>query len=114
MNRIILCSILLNESQTERQSISWDEDDHRLYSSACEEPLNDGYTYATMEDAVHACTAWEQPVWGFQWHTYYVKPEYYELWGAWPSFDNVTLDDAARLADEWEVPLHELFQQLNE
>lgn len=112
MNRIILCSILVNESQTERQFISWDEDDHLLYSSTCDEPV-DGYEYETMEDAVSACaTLWVHPVWGLQWYTYRVKPEFYDFWGAYEGADDVTVDTVAQLAIEWETALYTLFQQL--
>lgn len=112
MNRIILCSILLNESQTERQLISWDEDDHLLYSSACDEPV-DGYEYETMEDAVSACGAlWVLPEWDLQWYTYRVKPEFYDLWGAHEGADEVSVDNVTELAVEWETALYALFQQL--
>ena len=112
MNRIILCSILLNDSPIERQIISWDEDDHLLYSSACDEPV-DNCECDTVEDAVNACKAiWGLRAWDLQWSTYIVKPEFYDLWGAYDGFNEVTVDRVAELSNEWETPLCELFQQL--
>lgn len=114
MNRINLCNILLNESETERQIISWDEDDHAMYSSACDDALMDGCKFETAEDAVSACgSLWMLPEWELQWCTYRVKPEFYDMWGAYDGCDTVTVDKAAELAVDWEKPLYTLFQQLD-
>ena len=63
--RIDLCSVLLNDSDTERQTISYDAEDHRLYSTAQEEPLDDGYQYESLEQAMDACCDKYFRTWGW-------------------------------------------------
>ena len=48
-----ICTINLNEEEG-RQTIAWNPEDGMLYSSACEEPV-DEYTYSSMEEAAEAC-----------------------------------------------------------
>lgn len=56
MARIALCSILKNDSDTERQIISYDTEDKHLYSDAQEEPI-DTPELDTIEDAENYCYA---------------------------------------------------------
>lgn len=53
--RIPICSILLNDSDEDRQTISYDPEDHRLYSDSQEEPLEEGREYKDLDEAVDAC-----------------------------------------------------------
>lgn len=48
-----ICTININGEEG-RQTISYDTDDKMLYTSACEEPV-DEYTYDSFEEAVEAC-----------------------------------------------------------
>lgn len=52
--RIPMCSILLNDSDTERQIISYDPETKRLYSSCAEDPV-DTPELETVEAAEDAC-----------------------------------------------------------
>ena len=49
--RITLCTILTNDSDTERQIISWDTEDHKLYSNKQEEPLLEGTEIGGYQEA---------------------------------------------------------------
>ena len=53
--RVAICSILLNDSDEERQIISYDREDHRLYSDAQDDAINEGQEYATIDEAAEAC-----------------------------------------------------------
>ena len=72
MERIDICTILLNESDTERQTISYDPDTRMLYTDA---PGYDGPVdeakYDTIQEAEDACNAmwgWGGcTVWDLQW-----------------------------------------------
>lgn len=68
MERIDLCTILLNDSDTERQTISWDPGDHKLYSSVTEEPI-DTPDLPTVEAAEDFCYySWFKTIgWDPQW-----------------------------------------------
>lgn len=46
--------------------------------------------------------------------TYHIKPEYYDLWGAWDGNDTVTTDEIEQLAREWEMTVDELMEQVEE
>ena len=54
-----ICTILLNGSKTECQTIYWNTEDHKLYTTHTEEPVDD-YEYDTLEEAVEAADA----MWG--------------------------------------------------
>lgn len=61
-----ICKILLNESNTEYQIISWDPNDGKLYSNVGGEI--DGYSYDSIESAVDACAAmWGSACWDLEW-----------------------------------------------
>lgn len=66
---IDICSILLNDSKTEHQIISYNVADHKLYTDAdCwAEPVDDT-TYSTIDEAEDACHAmWGYYGWDFEW-----------------------------------------------
>lgn len=65
--RINICTINLNEGEG-RQTISYDTDDRKLYSSACDEPVY-GYAHGSLEEAVEACNCmWgSSRAWGLEW-----------------------------------------------
>ena len=46
--------------------------------------------------------------------TYRVKPEYYDLWGAYEGFDVVTESQVEDLSREWDIPVDELLNQIDE
>lgn len=46
--------------------------------------------------------------------TYRVKPEYYDLWGAYEGFDVVTASQVEDLSREWDIPVDEMLNQLDE
>jgi len=54
MKRIDICTILLNDSKTERQTISYDPNDKMLHTTA-EEDVVDETEYETIEEAEEAC-----------------------------------------------------------
>jgi len=43
-----------------------------------------------------------------------IKPEYYDLWGAYEGNDIVTADQINELAVEWEMPVEALMEQVDE
>ena len=45
---------------------------------------------------------------------YKIKPEFYDLWGAYEGNDTVTADTINDLAAEWEKPIDELMEQVEE
>ena len=45
---------------------------------------------------------------------YRIKPEFYDLWGAYEGFDTVTGDQIKDLAFEWETTVEELMEQVEE
>lgn len=45
---------------------------------------------------------------------YSIKPEYYDLWGAWEGNDTVTEEQIKELSKEWEKPIDELMEQVEE
>lgn len=45
---------------------------------------------------------------------YSIKPEYYDLWGAYDGNDTVTDEQIADLAREWEKPIDELMEQVED
>lgn len=45
---------------------------------------------------------------------YQIKPEYYDLWGAYEGNDIVTAEEIADLAREWEMTVTELMEQVEE
>lgn len=45
---------------------------------------------------------------------YRIKPEYYDLWGAYEGMDIVDDEEIKRLAYEWEMPIAELMEQVEE
>lgn len=45
---------------------------------------------------------------------YKIKPEYYDIWGAYEGNDTVTADEINRLANEWEMPVEALMEQVEE
>lgn len=47
-------------------------------------------------------------------YIYHVKPEYYDLWGAYEGFDTVTSEQIEELAREWEKTVDELMEQVEE
>lgn len=65
-----ICTILLNNSETERQTISYNGIDHKLYSSVIDQPI-DTPSLNTIEDAEEFChTTWgidPSGVWDLQW-----------------------------------------------
>ena len=65
-----ICTILLNNSDTEHQTISYNAIDHKLYSSAFDEPI-DTPPLNTLEEAEEFCRIkWgidPSGVWDFQW-----------------------------------------------
>lgn len=54
MTRINICSILLNDSDDQRQIISYDTEDKHLYTDAEEEPI-DTPELETINDAENFC-----------------------------------------------------------
>ena len=66
-----ICTINLNGEEG-RQTIGWNPGDGMMYSSACEEPV-DEYTYETMEEAADACDA----MWGLagDWDLEWIEEE---------------------------------------
>ena len=71
MKRIDICTILTNDSDTERQTISWDTEDLHLYSDREDGPIDGEFaTYQTVEEAEDACAAmWggSNSAWDIQW-----------------------------------------------
>lgn len=51
---INICKILLNGSNNEYQTIMYNPDDKRLYTTAMDEPISTT-TYQTMDEAIEAC-----------------------------------------------------------
>lgn len=45
---------------------------------------------------------------------YRIKPEYYDLWGAYEGNDIVDDGEIERLAHGWEMPIEELMEQVEE
>lgn len=45
---------------------------------------------------------------------YQIKPEYYDLWGAYEGNDIVTAEEIINLAREWEMTVTELMEQVEE
>ena len=45
---------------------------------------------------------------------YSIKPEYYDLWGAWEGNNTVTEEQIKELSKEWEKPIDELMEQVEE
>ena len=45
---------------------------------------------------------------------YKIKPEYYDLWGAWEGNDTVTEEQIKELSQDWKKPLEELMEQVEE
>lgn len=43
-----------------------------------------------------------------------IKPEYYDMWGAYDGNDTVTVDRINELAAEWEMSVEELMEQVDE
>lgn len=66
--RIALCSVLKSDSNTERQIISYDTEDKRLYTDAEEEPI-DTPELDTIEAAEDFCyAAWFNTIgWEPEW-----------------------------------------------
>ena len=68
--RINICTILTNDSDTERQTISWDATTGHLYSDHMDSdcPAYDA-TFQTLEDAEDACLEiWgRNPAWALEW-----------------------------------------------
>lgn len=71
---IRICSILTNDSDTERQIIGWSALDGCLYSDHQEEPLLDGETW-TIAQAVEVCKTMYFDGWGW-------KPEWCDNCGS--------------------------------
>ena len=65
--KIDICRILLNNSDTEYQTIVYDTDDKKVYSTAEDEPLFDGLEFDTFDDAIEACNVWDTNFWGKVW-----------------------------------------------
>jgi len=115
MNEVKICSILLNDSENERQIISYDPDDKMLHSSAQDEPCCEGLQFDTVSDAIEACwSMWCTAAWSLEWEEYRVKQEYYDLWGACEGEDVVNVSEIANLAFEWEKSVEELLEQVEE
>lgn len=45
---------------------------------------------------------------------YRIRPEYYDLWGAYEGNDIVSYDTITELAHDWEKPIAELMTQVEE
>lgn len=45
---------------------------------------------------------------------YRIKPEFYDLWGAYEGFNTVTEEQIKDLALEWETTVEELMEQVEE
>ena len=43
---------------------------------------------------------------------YKIKPEFYDLWGAYEGNDTVTEDRLIELAEEWEMTVEDLLEQV--
>ena len=43
-----------------------------------------------------------------------IKPEYYDMWGAYDGNDTVTADQINELASEWEMSVEALMEQVDE
>ena len=56
--------------------------------------------------------SYEEIIEGEEIAIYRVKPEYYDLWGAYEGHDTVTFQQIADLAAEWEKPISELMEQV--
>lgn len=111
-----ICTILMNESDTDRQTIAWNPDDGMLYNSAAEEPC-DGYKYESFEDAVKACEAmWGGSgivdPWALEWQSYRILPDYYDFWGADAENNMTTAGEIVNLAGEWEKSVDDLMRQV--
>ena len=70
MKHIDICTILTNDSDTERQTISWDAATGYLYSDHMDSD-SPAYsaTFDTLEDAEDACLEiWgRNPAWALEW-----------------------------------------------
>lgn len=64
---IDICTILVSDSDTERQTIFYVPEENALYSTLDLDPI-DTYPVHNPEEAINTCKAmWGAPCWDLQW-----------------------------------------------